>query len=181
MLLEIVEKGIVKGTLDATRDQVLTWWAADPEFALSFSQAIADARFEGLYFETPPLTTETISLPFECVLLDGAELAGLRADPAPFGDTLRSPAATVTFENLRRDAILVAPTPVDGVDCAHLAAFLRTADDYQKVELWSAVAAAVRSVVGVRPRWLSTAGLGVSWLHVRIDSTPKYYRHRSYR
>ncbi|MGI9175867.1 MAG: DUF6940 family protein [Rhodothermales bacterium] len=23
--------------------------------------------------------------------------------------------------------------------------------------------------------WLSTAGGGVSWLHVRLDSRPKYY------
>jgi len=30
------------------------------------------------------------------------------------------------------------------------------------------------------PLWLSTAGLGVSWLHVRLDTRPKYYRHRVY-
>lgn len=181
MLFETMGNGVLKGALDATRDEVLNRWAADPAFALSFSAAIAQAPFEGLYFETPPLTVESLALPFECVLVDGPELAGLRADPSPFGDALRSPAAIVAFENLRRDAILVSPTPADGVDCAHLAAFLRSARDSQKVELWRAVSAAMLSVVGVKPRWLSTAGLGVSWLHVRIDSAPKYYRHRPYR
>jgi len=29
--------------------------------------------------------------------------------------------------------------------------------------------------------WLSTAGMGVSWLHVRLDDRPKYYGHRPYR
>ena len=32
-----------------------------------------------------------------------------------------------------------------------------------------------------RPLWLSTNGLGVAWLHARIDARPKYYSHRPYR
>jgi len=32
-----------------------------------------------------------------------------------------------------------------------------------------------------RPVWLSTAGGGVSWLHVRLDDRPKYYHHAAYR
>ncbi len=31
------------------------------------------------------------------------------------------------------------------------------------------------------PVWLSTAGAGVSWLHVRLDDRPKYYGHGPYR
>jgi len=30
-------------------------------------------------------------------------------------------------------------------------------------------------------RWLSTDGRGVHYLHVRIDKTPKYYKHEEYR
>ena len=33
---------------------------------------------------------------------------------------------------------------------------------------------------GDMPLWVSTAGLGVSWLHVRLDARPKYYRHDAY-
>ncbi len=45
---------------------------------------------------------------------------------------------------------------------------------------------AVGALQSVRARskdtlWLSTAGLGVDWLHVRIDSRPKYYRHGPYK
>ncbi len=32
-----------------------------------------------------------------------------------------------------------------------------------------------------KPVWLSTAGAGVSWLHVRLDDKPKYYGHAPYR
>lgn len=34
--------------------------------------------------------------------------------------------------------------------------------------------------VGTRPVWLSTAGAGVAWLHVRLDDRPKYYSYRPY-
>ena len=33
---------------------------------------------------------------------------------------------------------------------------------------------------GGSPRWLSTSGLGISYLHVRIDKRPKYYSHQEY-
>ncbi len=181
MHVDDIGSGLLSGTLPLTRGEVLDRWAVDPAFACSFSGAIAAASFAALYFETPSLTTDTLGLPFECVLIDGAPLAAARADPAPFRAQLKSPDAVVTFENLGGDALLVAPTSAEGVDCAHLAAFLRTAGDDQVAALWRAVALAVRSVVGSAPRWVSTAGLGVSWLHVRIDTTPKYYRHRPYR
>ena len=29
-------------------------------------------------------------------------------------------------------------------------------------------------------RWLSTSGLAVHYLHVRIDKRPKYYNHQEY-
>ncbi len=181
MQFETIGPGVLKVALRETRDRVLTLWAADPAFARWFSNAIAAVPFAGVYFETPCLTTNTLSLPFECVLLDGTPLAAVDADPAPFRTKLQGPDPVVTFENLRGDALLVAPTPVEGVDCAHLAAFLRTAGADQIAALWRAVALAARSVVGTTPRWVSTAGLGVSWLHVRIDRTPKYYRHGPYR
>jgi hypothetical protein len=35
--------------------------------------------------------------------------------------------------------------------------------------------------IGEAPVWLSTAGMGVAWLHVRLDSRPTYYGHRPYK
>ncbi len=39
----------------------------------------------------------------------------------------------------------------------------------------------VLGMISDRPIWLSTAGGGVAWLHVRLDSTPKYYGYAPYR
>jgi hypothetical protein len=46
--------------------------------------------------------------------------------------------------------------------------------------VWATAARLVRENLGDTPRWLSTAGLGVPWLHLRLDSYPKYYRYRPY-
>ena len=35
--------------------------------------------------------------------------------------------------------------------------------------------------LSAKPVWLSTAGAGVSWLHVRLDDRPKYYGYAPYR
>ncbi len=35
--------------------------------------------------------------------------------------------------------------------------------------------------IGEAPMWLSTAGAGVPWLHVRLEDRPKYYGHAAYR
>ena len=39
----------------------------------------------------------------------------------------------------------------------------------------------LQAALSEKPLWLSTAGGGVAWLHLRIDSRPKYYSHRPYR
>ena len=41
--------------------------------------------------------------------------------------------------------------------------------------------ARLRRRVGVKPVWLSTAGAGVAWVHVRLDDRPKYYGYDAYR
>ena len=63
----------------------------------------------------------------------------------------------------------------------HLASFLREAPPAQVCALWEQVGRAVRESIGSEPCWVSTAGMGVAWLHVRIDSWPKYYRHDPYK
>jgi len=39
----------------------------------------------------------------------------------------------------------------------------------------------MRGLQGGKTFWVSTSGLGVAWLHVRVDSKPKYYSHEAYR
>ncbi len=77
---------------------------------------------------------------------------------------------------------MVVPCPVAEASAyRHLAAFVRLAPESQRHALWQSVAEAMTRRIGAKPVWLSTAGAGVSWLHVRLDDRPKYYGFGPYR
>ena len=165
----------------ATYADVLRGWVEEASFRELFTSLLACCPYAAFRWETPPVTRESLPRPFEFVLLDCPSLA--RApDADAFAEHFRADAEVVTFENLGRDATLVVPTPRAAPDCyGHLAAFLRSAPDSQRHALWRGVADALAERVGERPVWLSTAGAGVSWLHVRLDDRPKYYGFKAYR
>jgi hypothetical protein len=158
-------------------------WQHDESFRSFFISLLASSELPGYRWETPPLTTATVDRPFEFVLLDAV---GLDRAPEPkafaeqFGSAANRP--VVTFPNLGNDAVLVVPTPL-GAPAAyvHLAGFVRHAPTAQVHELWRAVGAAAESRLSVKPMWVSTAGMGVAWLHVRLDDRPKYYGFAEYR
>ena len=153
----------------------------------AFTAALAGVPFGAYFFETPALTHARVDEPFECVLVRSRSLAGLAADPEPFREHLEPGRAVhdpyvASFWNLGGDALLVAPRIRGaGEACAHLASFLRRAPKEEIRALWAEVSRCVESRLGTSPIWTSTSGLGVAWLHVRIDSTPKYYQHDAYR
>jgi hypothetical protein len=174
----------------ATRDgrplpygKVLQLWQEDEAFRGRFVEILAEAPFGCYRWETPPLTAATAERPFEFVLLDEPGL-DQPADRESFGGqfTAAGDGETVlTFPNLGGDAILVVPCPVGPASAhAHLAAFVRHAPTAQVHALWRAVGTAMAGRLDHRPVWLSTAGMGVAWLHVRLDARPKYYGFRPY-
>jgi hypothetical protein len=133
------------------------------------------------------MTTQTLACPFEFVLVDEPSLRASDADPSPFAEHIEPPNAgstdggVVGFANLRGDAVLVVPREIGARSAyGHLAAFTRNAPVAQQHQLWKTVAAEMLARVGDRPVWLSTAGLGVPWHHVRLDDRPKYYAFRPY-
>lgn len=185
MELEITDRGDVvhvraprltrRGLLEALRD--------DRAAGEAVTAVLREVRFPAFCWELPPLTPESASRGAEFVLVDSPSLARVRADHGPFDEPLAGCAGAVgTFENLGGDALLVVPQPRSAPGSAHLAAFVRKAPADVVATLWSEVgrAACERLDTGPWPFWVSTAGLGVYWLHVRLDARPKYYRHRPY-
>ena len=161
---------------------VLEGLALDTDFCLFFSRLLADAPFAAYFWETPPVTQENAGQPFECVLVDSPVLAGVAADAGAFAAYFsRETGDVAVFPNLGRDACLVAPCPRGPQAAyAHLAAFVRSAPDTQQQAFWKSVGGQARRRLSGRPLWLSTSGLGVYWLHARLDTVPKYYTYRPY-
>lgn len=156
----------------------------DAEFVRWYSTELSSSPYEAFFWELPPLTTETFDRVAECVLIGSTALASLPADMTPFSAQFdRQPdASVITFRNLGGDALLVVPAPLAEAEAyPHLAAFLRRAPRDQVGALWQTTAACMLENLSASPTWLSTAGLGVCWLHLRLDTRPKYYRYMPYK
>jgi hypothetical protein len=164
---------------------VLELWQRDETFRAFFIELLATAPFAAYFWECRPVTAASAEQALEFVLVDSPALARVAPDAQAFAAHFTAgdgDASVATFWNLGRDAYLVAPCPCGPLDAyPHIAAFARTAPAEQQHALWRAVGAAVEPRLSAEPIWLSTSGLGVYWLHVRLDSRPKYYSFRPYR
>lgn len=162
--------------------EALTRFRTDTEFLALFIAILREADFKKFRFETPPVTLATLNRDFEFVLTDAPWLPNT-PNFSDFRDYFhnKNEDGVITFHNLGRDALLVVPTPL-GEDSAypHIASFMRLAPEQQVQRLWQQVASCVLESLSEQPLWLSTAGGGVDWLHVRLDSRPKYYSYQPY-
>lgn len=168
-------------------DQALTYgeWleelVAHAEFRRDFNAVLCQSSFEAFFFETPPVTFDSQSAPFEWVLVDGAPLQRMRPEPTAFEQYFRPGEGAVAFANLGGDAQLVAPALLgDPENYVHLANFVRRGSASQIDQFWQLTARTCSNSVGKQPLWLSTSGLGIGWLHLRLDTRPKYYNHTPY-
>jgi hypothetical protein len=153
------------------------------EFRSWYCQTLVDCTFEAFFWEHPPFSTTTFDNKAEFVLLNAPSLASIKPEPAPFeSEFANQPNQDVlVFPNLGGDALLIVPRPIGRLEAyPHLAAFLRNAPASQVHALWQSIAKVVGDKLSPQPRWLSSAGLGVSWLHLRLDTWPKYYRFAPY-
>src|SRR5688572_14000548 len=186
--LQTIDRQITKATLTGDSQavsfrEVIELWKDSENFRKHFTGLLAQSSFDAFFWETPPVTSQTLDRPFECVLVEGRVLSQLKADPSPFMSHFTGTSeGVVAFPNLGGDAILVVPAPSVDQSCyAHLARFLREAPSSQVDTFWRRVGLAMQERISSVPTWLSTAGLGVSWLHLRLDSRPKYYRYAPYK
>lgn len=165
--------------------------ATDGKFSDSLTQVLKDAPFSAYFFETKGVTTSSASKkPFELVIIDAPHLSSFaesRPDPDSFAEHLENCSSSTTccaFPNLGGDAMLVAPIQCNPniplVAYSHLAKFVREAPMNQVRDLWQLTAKTYREQWTGQPLWLSTEGSGVAWLHMRLDSRPKYYHYQPF-
>jgi len=166
----------------ATFADVFGAWQIDAEFRTLFNSLLADVPFTAFRWELPAVTNDRLAQPFECVVLDSPGLDRL-PDITAFSEYFKNSAEdVVSFTNLGRDATLVVPRPIALPNAyGHLASFVRLAPESQRDQIWRTGGETMAERMGAKPVWLSTAGAGVPWLHVRFDDRPKYYSYQAYR
>lgn len=189
--VELIDKGRVRKTTLLRDDKrlsftdVISGWRDSHAFRDFYISLLADAPFKAMFWESPAVTRSSVNQLYEFVLVDSTELAHAEAEPASFArrfDSAVSDETVVTFENLGKDAHLVVPCPRAPLHIyTHLATFLRGAPEPQRHELFITLAREISKNLSDKPLWVSTSGLGVFWIHLRLDSWPKYYNFLPYR
>ena len=150
------------------------------EFRTFYNKLLAECEFEAFFWEHPPVTFESLNQEYEFVLVDSKALARIKTNYKAFEEHFSKHTWVVDFDNLGKNARLVVPCPNQMLAYTHLANFTRIAPKMQIDAFWQRVAEKYQEMIAIKKRWLNTSGLGVHWLHVRIDTNPKYYTHREY-
>jgi hypothetical protein len=175
------------------------------------SKIIASSPYSSLLFEMPGTTWDTSDASqFEFALVDMPALDAFVNRSGPdrdaFGEHFESSSSSSScgrmtsvcaFPNLGGDATLVSPVPLgdasNDVTYSHLARFVGGAPEGQILEFWNVASSTYLDVLrrkdtedegrddGVSGTWLSTNGMGVAWLHLRIDDRPKYYSYAPFK
>lgn len=164
--------------------EVLAAWRDEPAIRDMTLGALAASPHPAIFWEMPRLDADSLDRPYEGMILGAMGLEAIEPDPRAFADKFvaQPDELVAVFDNLGGDATLIAPRPETSSSAyGHLAAFARAAPRSQAHALLRTVAETALACVARRPTWISTSGLGVPWLHVRLDRRPKYYACRRYR
>ncbi|MCB9295404.1 MAG: hypothetical protein H6559_20115 [Lewinellaceae bacterium] len=163
--------------------EVLRLWEMDEEFLNFYIKLFKKCGFNSYVWETPPVSTDNIEQPFEFVILNTPKSSSLPDYETykEYYDLSGPNHGVVSFPNLGHDATLVVPSPYrkDANYCG-LPEFFLEAPIKQQQSIWKVVAHQMKLLLNEKPIWLSVAGGGISWLHIRLDSIPKYYRYSKY-
>lgn len=152
----------------------------------SFLARLRACSFEGFLVEIPGVSKSTLATKqFEFSLINYPVLGtDTKPDTSSFRNQLYGKRGVVVFPNKTASSLLVVPANTQR-NFSTIKAFTVNAPLREQEDFWSTVWSTLQSVLTkAEPRkcfWVSTHGLGVAWLHVRIDTEPKYYTHEVYK
>lgn len=100
----------------------------------------------------------------------------LAADANDFKEHMKSRKTPVSFLSKGKPPTLLVVPPDTGKNFSHLGTFYKNSTLCERRALWKKVVTELeRKLKKGEKVYVSTHGTGVSWLHIRLSSTPKYY------
>lgn len=167
------------------------------EARFAMIDTIKEAPFKAMFLETVGVDAAMAESEQFCFVLinsvclfDRVEKYGV--DCTSFGNILGKytgeniPDAVAFKNHSEGDGILLAPLPGPGDDTdafSHLAKFVREAPLRKVDAVFEKVGEGLVSLLAEEPNtkwWLSTNGLGISYLHFRFDTFPKHYHYKPF-
>jgi len=163
--------------------EVFNLWQQNVEFVKFYKNELLNLKYQAFYWEHPALNKGFLNKRYECILQRSRPLEHLPIDERSFRDYLFQEAAVTDFMNLGKDARLVIPTKkTDKEIYNHFGKFLRFAAEEQIIAVFKSVGKTILEEIETQKLiWLNTEGTGVIWLHIRMDTKPKYYKTVRYK
>ncbi len=162
---------------------VINLWQTNDGFVEFYIEIFKKCGFNSYIWEASPVSTKTINQTFEFVLIK-TPISSTPPDLKTFQSYYNSEGpdnGIVVFPNLGKDATLVVPSPLrENANYCDLPNFFSEAPIAQQKSLWKVTGHELHRIISDKPTWISVAGGGVAWLHIRLDSQPKYYRYIDY-
>lgn len=190
-MFQYIEKVLAKNTFQfqikqndslLTFEQVIFLWKSSKDFRLFYTQLLREVPFAAFFWENKAITNTNLQQNYEFVIVGTEAFNGKKSNPKPFQSFFSTDDGVVCFDNLGKNARLVVPCPRHAHEIyTHLGTFIRNAPYSQIDVFWQQIALEIEQNINKKPLWLSTSGLGVYWLHARLDQGPKYYTHTSYK
>jgi hypothetical protein len=179
---EVIKYRILHGEKVLSFQEFIDLLISSEKFRLYFNELLVTNKFNAYFFEVKPISINSIAQDFEFVLVNSISLSKIKSDNSAFIQHLSTLEPVVSFYNLNKDALLIVPNELSNIKYyAHLALFVRNATINQINKFWQTVGIKYQQSIKDKPIWLSTSGLGVYWLHMRIDTKPKYYSYSKYK
>ncbi len=163
---------------------VIARWKKDEEFHDFYRDLLIEFGGTGCFWEHPPISKFNENDTYEVTIIKTSSFEGRLADCTPFLSQVTNNEKFISFENLSKSAKLLIPNPnVFDNNCRDLIEFLTNAERRDISVFFVRIGSLIDEEISVDSsyRYLSTHGLGVIWLHVRLDLRPKYYHHRPYK
>ena len=174
---------ILNGEHPLSFEEVLMLWQGSPDFVLFYRETMKSFEYSGCFWEHPALKLEYVKAPYEAMLLKTENFSKRSIDTQAFSERIHSTSLVECFDNLGRNAKLIVPTlKLDKEVYKQFGSFINGASVEQVNAFFAAVGSELETeLANGKQIWLNTAGLGVIWLHARLDTRPKYYKIKAYK
>jgi hypothetical protein len=154
-------------------DKLLEWSSGK---YLQYPRSITKSFF----YETS-ICTNKLDTPYQEIFIPDSRLLLLEQDNTSFNKQIQSAIQkgnkyAISFTTLGGDAILIIPIPRKK-NFTTIKDFIDNASIKHQREFWKYASKIIQQHLKTQKAiYVSTHGLGVSYFHLRLDTTPKYYQ-----
>ncbi len=159
--------------------EILDLWKHNNAFIDFFVSLLILSNFNNFFWQCCSVNRNDLKKKlFECYLIETKYDFGV-ADNSSFQEYLKTSKSIVNFYNFNKDCLLIVPNynhSISKSSYLNIYNFIKFAPKSQIHLLFHQISLNIyKEFHKTKKIYLNTHGLGVPWIHIRLDYYPKYY------